>query len=173
MAKTEVILTHKIEGLGSESDVQTVAAGYARNYLFPRGLAIPVTSGNKRRLEALKKRRKVREVNEFSNAEELAASLKKMILIMEVKTGDDGKLFGSVTPQNIAEELEHQYDVHVDRKRIHINERIRGVGDYDIELHLHARVHSNLKVRVKSTNPVVIEKQEKESLKEKQAASSD
>src|SRR6185295_17226189 len=103
--KTEVILTSNIIGLGGESDQVKVAAGYARNFLFPQGLAIPVTQANKRRLESLKQRRGEREAHELNTMSELAKSLSKMTLAITVKTGEDGKMFGSVTSGTIADEL--------------------------------------------------------------------
>src|SRR4029078_3426035 len=97
MPKTEVILTSNIVGLGAESDHVKVAAGYARNYLFPQGLAIPVTAANKRRLEALRQKRAEREAHELNSMTELSKSMSKVVLIIRVKTGEDGKMFGSVT----------------------------------------------------------------------------
>src|ERR1700733_14628261 len=97
MAKTEVILIQNIVGLGGESDVVKVAAGDARNYLFPQGLAAPLSSANKGRIEALKQRRAEREAHEFNTMTELGKSISKLITVITVKTGDDGKLFGAVT----------------------------------------------------------------------------
>src|SRR5687768_9610756 len=97
MSKTEVILTHHIVGLGGESDQVKVAAGYARNYLFPQGLAVPVNGANKRRLEALRQRRAEREAKDLNTMTELGAALSKMTLTIKVKTGEDGKMFGSIT----------------------------------------------------------------------------
>src|SRR6266487_947065 len=114
MAKTEVILTHNVIGLGAESDQVKVAAGYARNYLFPQGLAIPLTAANKRRLEALRHRRAEREAHEFNTMSELARSLSRMTLILTAKTGEDGKMFGSITPGAIADELKHQFEIVID-----------------------------------------------------------
>ena len=108
MAKTEVILTHNVIGLGGESDQVKVAAGYARNFLFPQGLAIPLTSANKRRLEALKQRRAEREAHELNTMTDLAKSLSKLVCVLTVKTGEDGKMFGSITPGAIAEELKRK-----------------------------------------------------------------
>ena len=113
MAKVEVILTHPIIGLGAESDLVKVAAGYARNYLLPQHLAILPSEGNKRRLEALRKRRAEREAHELNAMTELAKSLGKMTLIISVKTGDDGKLFGSITNGTIADELKKQFHMSV------------------------------------------------------------
>ena len=97
MAKTEVILIHNLVGLGGESDQVKVAAGYARNYLLPQGLAIPVSAGNKRRLEALRRRRAEREAHEYNTRSELSKSITKFTCLVKVKTGEDGKMFGSVT----------------------------------------------------------------------------
>jgi large subunit ribosomal protein L9 len=154
MAKTEVILTHNIVGLGGESDNVRVAAGYARNYLYPQGLAVPVTSANKRQLEALKQRRAEREAHEFNTMTELAKGISKLICVIKVKTGEEGKLFGAVTAGMIADELKHQFDIALDKKKIKLEHAIRATGEVEIELNLHAEVKSTLKVRVESTTPV-------------------
>ncbi len=153
MPKTEVILTHNIVGLGAESDQVKVAAGYARNYLIPQGLAIPLTGANKRRLDALRQRRAEREAQELNNMTELSKSLAKMTLIVKVKTGEDGKMFGSVTPGTIADEMKHQFDVALDKKKIHLEAPIRTMGEFELELRLHPDVKSSLKVRVESSTP--------------------
>ena len=154
MPKTEVILTHNIVGLGGESDHVKVAAGYARNYLFPQGLAIPVTGANKRRLEVLRQRRAEREAHEFNTMSELAKSITKLTCLVKVKTGDDGKVFGSVTNGQIADELKHQFDIALDKKKIHVDHPIRTLGDHEIELRLHPEVKATLKVKVESTTPI-------------------
>ena len=154
MAKTEVILTHNIVGLGGESDQVKVAAGYARNYLIPQGLAIPVTAANKRRLEALRQRRGEREAHELTTMTELAKSLSKLTVVVKVKTGDDGKMFGSVTPGSIADEVKHQFDAVLDKKKIHLPHPIRTLGDHEVELRLHSGITTTLKVKVESTTPL-------------------
>ena len=154
MAKTEVILTHNIVGLGGESDQVKVAAGYARNYLFPQGFAIPVSGANKRRLEALKQRRAEREAHEFNTMTELAKGVSKLICVVKVKAGEDGKMFGSVTTGMIADELKHQFDITLDKKKIHLEHAIKTLGEHEVELRLHAEVKSTLKVRVESLTPV-------------------
>ena len=153
MAKTEVILTHNVVGLGGESDHVKVAAGYARNYLFPQGWAIPLTSANKRRLEVLRQRRAERESKELSTMSELGQALSKLTLVIKVKTGEDGKLFGSVTAGTIADELKHQFDAMVDKRKIHLNSPIKTAGEHEAELRLHPQVLTTLKVRIESTTP--------------------
>ena len=153
MAKMQVILTSNIVGLGAESDQVTVAAGYARNYLFPRGLAIPLTAANKRRLEVLRQRRAEREAQEYNTMCELARSLAKLVCVITVKTGEDGKLFGSVTNGTIADALKSQFDVALDKKQIHLEQPIKSLGEYEVELRLHPEVKGTLRVRVESSNP--------------------
>ena len=155
MPKTEVILTHNIVGLGAESDQVKVAAGYARNYLFPQHLAIPQTMANKRQIESLRQRRAEREAHEFNTMTELAKGVAKLICLIKVKAGEDGKMFGSVTAGVIADELKHQFDITLDKRKIHLEHPIRALGDHEIELHLHAEVKGTLKVRVESLTPVI------------------
>lgn len=157
MAKTDVILTHNIVGLGAESDQVKVAAGYARNYLFPQGLAIPLTQANKRRIESLRQRRAEREAHELNAMTELAKSVSKLICVVAVKTGDDGRLFGAVTNGMIADQLKTQFDITLDKKKIHLEKPIKGLGEHEVDLHLHPDVKSTLKVRVESNTPQTAE----------------
>jgi large subunit ribosomal protein L9 len=154
MPKTEVILTHNIVGLGGESDQVKVAAGYARNYLIPQGLAIPLTGANKRRIEVLKQRRAERETDELNHMNELSRSLSKLTAVVSVKTGEDGKMFGSVTTGAIADQLKTQFDVSLDKKKIHLEQPIRTLGEHEVELRLHHDVVTKLKVRVESSTPL-------------------
>ena len=154
MPKTEVILTHNVIGLGAESDNVKVAAGYARNYLFPQGLAIPLTSANKRQIEALQKRRVDREAKELHSMTELASTLNKLTLVLHVKTGEDGKMFGSVTAGTIADELRHQYDAQLDKRKIQLAHPIKALGEHEVPLHLHHDVDCTLKVRVECSTPL-------------------
>jgi large subunit ribosomal protein L9 len=156
MAKTEVILTHNIVGLGGESDQVKVAAGYARNYLFPQGLAIPVTQANKRRLESLRQRRAEREAHEFNTMNELSKSISKLIAVIKVKTGDDGKMFGAVTAGTIADQLKTQFDITLDKKKIHLEHPLKTLGEHEVELHLHTEVKTSMKVRIESENPLPV-----------------
>jgi large subunit ribosomal protein L9 len=154
MSKTEVILTSNIIGLGAESDHVKVAAGYARNYLFPQRLAVSLTQANKRRIESLKQHRSEREAHEFNTMSELAKGVAKLVCIVQVKTGDDGKMFGSVTTGMIADQLKQQFDISLDKRKVHIEHAIRALGEYDVELRLHQEVTATLKIRVESTTPL-------------------
>ena len=150
MAKTDVILITNVVGLGGETDQVSVAAGYARNYLIPQGLAIPMSQGNKRRLEVLRQRRAEREAHELNSMSELGKSMSKVTLTITVKTGDDGKMFGSVTSGTIADAMKTQLDVALDKKKIHLEKPIHTVGEHEVELRLHPEVRSTLKVLVNS-----------------------
>lgn len=152
--KTEVILTSNIVGLGGESDQVKVAAGYARNYLFPQRLAVPVTQANKRQLEALRQRRAEREAHEFNTMTELAKALAKLVCVLKVKAGEDGKMFGAVTAGMIADELKHQFDVSLEKRKIHLDQPIKSLGEYEVDLNLHADVKGKLKIRVESATPL-------------------
>jgi large subunit ribosomal protein L9 len=156
MAKTEVILIQNIVGLGGESDLVKVAAGYARNYLLPQGLAVPVTAANKRRIDALKQRRAEREAHEFNTMTELSKSISKLIAVLQVKTGDDGKMFGAVTAGMITDQLKTQFDIALDKRKIHLEHPIKTLGEHDVELRLHADVNATLKVRIESITPLAL-----------------
>src|SRR5277367_737290 len=151
MPKTSVILVQNIVGLGGESDLVKVAAGYARNYLFPQGLAVPLTATNKRRIEALRQRRSEREAHEFNAMTELSKSISKLIAVIAVKTGEDGKMFGTVTAGMVADQLKTQFDIVLDKKKIHLEHPIKTLGEHDLELRLHPEVKATLKLRVEST----------------------
>ena len=154
MAKTEVILIKNVVGLGGESDQVKVATGYARNYLLPQGLAIPQTQANKRRLEVLRQKRAEREAHELNSMSELGRSLSKVTITLLVKTGEDGKMFGSVTAGTIADALKTQLDVALDKKKIHLEKAIHSLGEFEVELRLHPEVKSSLKVVVNSNTPI-------------------
>jgi large subunit ribosomal protein L9 len=156
MPKTSVILIQNIVGLGGESDLVKVAAGYARNYLIPQGLAVPLTAANKRRIEALRQRRADREAHEFNTMSELAKSISKLIAVIAVKTGEDGKMFGTVTAGMVADQLKTQFDISLDKRKIHLEHPIKTLGEHDLELRLHPEVTATLKLRVESTTPEVI-----------------
>ena len=155
MAKTEVILTHNIVGLGGESDQVKVAAGYARNFLFPQRLAIPVSGANKRHLESLKQKRAERESHEYNAMTELSKSVSKLVCVIKVKAGEDGKMFGTVTSGMIADELKNQFEITLDKRKINLLAAIRTLGEQEVALNLHHDVKGTLKVRVESTTPVV------------------
>jgi len=156
MAKTEVILTHNIVGLGGESDQVKVAAGYARNFLFPQGFAIPLTSSNKRRIEALKQAPRRTRGARVQHHDRTFQGRRETDLRHQGQGGRRRKMFGSVTAGMIADELKHQFDITLDKRKIHLESPIKTLGEREVELHLHAEVKGALKIRVESLTPVIL-----------------
>src|SRR3954469_10126044 len=105
MASTEVLLIKPVDGLGGEGDQVKVRAGYARNFLLPRKIAVALNAANKKHVEALKKRRAGREQSELDVAQELGKKLEKTSLAFAVKTGEGGKMFGAITAQDVHDKL--------------------------------------------------------------------
>jgi len=154
MAHNEVLLIKPVEDLGAEGDQVKVRAGYARNYLLPRGIAVPLTRANRKQVEALKKRRAEREAQELSGAKEIAAKLEKVRVAFAVKTGEGGKMFGAVTANDIHEKLV-QAGVTVDKRRIQLHTPVKTLGQHTVKIKLHAEVAVELSFDVVSENPIV------------------
>lgn len=153
--QTEVILTSHVVSLGkSEGDMVAVAPGYARNYLLPQGLAIPNSKGNQRRITSLQVQKVEREATELQHMGELRDSLKSLKLVVKVKTGEGGKLFGSVTSGAICDELKNQFDVDLDKRKVVLDKAIKEIGEYDVPLNLHADIEAKLNVIVESETPI-------------------
>ncbi|HLX69144.1 MAG TPA: 50S ribosomal protein L9 [Verrucomicrobiae bacterium] len=111
-----------------------------------------LTPADKRRLEALKQRRAMREAHEFNTMSELAKALSKLVCVVKVKTGEGGRMFGAVTPAVIADALKVELDISIDKRKIHTPHPIRTFGDHDVELQLHPEVTAMLKVRIEPVN---------------------
>lgn len=141
----EIQLMADVEGLGVQGDVVRVKDGYARNYLLPKGLGAPVTEASRRRLQRLIRKRAEEQEMQLGQAREVAARLAEVSCTIPIKAGPDGKLFGSVTAQHIAEFLSAQ-GVNVDRRQILLAEPIRELGAFDVPVRLHAEVSVPLKV---------------------------
>ena len=148
----EVILKEDVNKLGHRGDVVKVAAGYGRNYLLPGKLAIEATPANKAVIEQMKASAVRKSASEKGGAEELAAKLNELVLTFERKTGDSDQLFGSVTSSDIAHELEKQ-GYKVDRRKIHLENPLRTVGEFHVPIKLHREVSAHLQVTIKSDAP--------------------
>jgi len=171
MAKTEVILTENVVGLGTESDKVEVAAGFARNFLLPQGRAIMAGAANTRYLEALQVKRVQREAQEEGDAKTLKESLDKLPpLVIKVKSGEAGKLFGSVTVGMICDGMKNQFDVELNKRKIGLEQPIRDLGDHEVELKLHSGITGLLKVKVESENPLPELEKESESSENRKTA---
>jgi large subunit ribosomal protein L9 len=153
MAYSEILLVKPVDGLGGEGDQVKVRAGYARNFLLPRKIAVPLTSSNRKQVEALRKRRAVREATELTGAQELAKQLEKVSLAFAVKTGEGGKMFGAITAADIHEKITAA-GVTLDRKRIHLHTPVKTLGQHSVKVKLHAEVTVELNFDVVSENPI-------------------
>jgi len=153
MAHSEVLLVKPVEGLGGEGDQVKVRAGYARNFLLPRKVAVPVTSANRKHVEALKKRRGEREATELNGANELAGKLEKTSLAFAVTTGEGGKMFGAITVNDLHDKLVAA-GFTIDKKRIHLHTPVKTLGKHTVKIKLHADVSVELPFDVVSENPI-------------------
>jgi len=160
MAHSEVLLIKPVEGLGGEGDQVKVRAGYARNYLLPRKVAVPVTTANRKQVEALKKRRAEREVQELNGAQELARKLEKASLAFAVTTGEGGKMFGSVTAADIHDKLAAA-GFEIDRRKILLHTPVKMLGKHTVKVKLHADVTVELPFDIVSENPIEPSAEEK------------
>lgn len=154
MAHTEVLLIKPVEGLGAEGDQVKVRAGYARNFILPRKIGVPVTQGNRRQIEALKARRAQREATELSEAEALARKLEKANIAFAVKTGEGGKMFGAVTAADLHAKLV-EAGIEVEKKRVHLTPPVKTLGKHTANIKLHAEVSVELTFDVVSENPII------------------
>jgi large subunit ribosomal protein L9 len=148
----EVILKEDVNKLGHRGDVVKVAAGYGRNYLLPGKLAMEATPANKVVIDQMKASAIRKSASEKGGAEELAAKLNEVVLTFERKTGENEHLFGSVTSQDIAHELEAQ-GYKVDRRKIHLENPLRTVGEFHVPIKLHREVSAHVQVNIKSDAP--------------------
>jgi large subunit ribosomal protein L9 len=153
MANQSVLLLKPLEHLGAEGEEVNVRAGYARNFLIPKKLAVPLTQSNRRYIEALNQRRVEREREELAGAERLAAQIKKSSIAIAVKTGEGGKMFGSVTIPNILERLQEE-GIELDRKQVHTDGPIKELGRHQVTVKLHADVQVTMNIEVVSENPI-------------------
>ncbi len=143
----EIILREDVAHLGKAGEVVAVKDGYARNYLLPRGLAYPATTGNKKRIEVERQRHAARLATQRGDAEELAQRLAAVSLTFTVKTGEGDKLFGSITAQDIAQQLKEQ-GFDLDKRRVALEEPIKMIGIYKVPIRLDASVQAEIRVWV-------------------------
>lgn len=144
----KVILKADVKGVGKKGEMINASDGYARNYLFPRELAMEASEGNIKTLEHQKAKEVKRKSEELSNAKEFAKKIDELGVTIKVKTGDNGKLFGSITSKDIAEEVKKQHGVDIDKKKIILEDAIKITGTYDIDVKVYPEVHGKLKVTI-------------------------
>jgi large subunit ribosomal protein L9 len=144
----KVILLDNIKGVGKKDEIINASDGYARNFLFPKKLAVEANNENISKLKAKKQSEQYKKDVNKENAEKIAKKLDDITLTIKVKAGENGKIFGGVTSKEISEELKKQYKIDIDKKKIILNENIKNLGSFDISMKLFEGVTGKLKVKV-------------------------
>jgi len=160
MATKEILLLKPVDGLGGEGDQVKVRAGYARNFLLPRGFATPMTLANRNHVDALRRRRAEREASELNGAQELAKKLAKLSIAFAVKTGEGGKMFGAITAADVHQKIT-EAGIDLDRKKIHLYNPVKTLGKHEVKVKLHQEVSVEVSFDVVSEN--IIEETEGET----------
>ncbi len=144
----KVILQKDVKNLGKKGEIVEVAEGYGRNFLLPRGLAVEATAGNLRQVEQQKKVEAARSARELKEAQADAAKLEGKTITIRAKVGGAGKLFGSITSQEVADQIKEQLAVDIDKRKIDLKEPIKSLGSYSVTARIHPEVHATFKVEV-------------------------
>lgn len=144
----KVILLDNIKGVGKKDEVINASDGYARNFLFPKKLAVEANAENMSKLKNKQDSAKHKKDVEKENAEEIAKKLKDITLTIKVKSGENGRIFGGVTSKEISENLKQQYKIEIDKKKIVLNETIKNIGVFNISIKIFEGVVGNLKINV-------------------------
>ncbi|HAE53665.1 MAG TPA: 50S ribosomal protein L9 [Acidimicrobiaceae bacterium] len=146
----KVILRSNVEGVGYTGDVVEVANGYAQNFLMPKGLAMRATDGAVSQAAAMKRSRDLQDLKQREVAEEAAQRLEAVSISIEARVGQDDQLYGSVTTSDIAEAVQAQTGIELDRRNMSLEEPIRQVGTHQVEMRLHPEVRAQLTIEVAS-----------------------
>ena len=144
----QLVLRTDVHGLGKKGDVVSVADGYARNFLIPKGHAIKATPGGQAQADAMRRSRDVKDARDREGAEAVARRLVPLVIRIPAKAGREGRLFGSVTAADVAEAVTVQSGVELDRRKLHIEEPIKALGSHEVPVKLHADVEFRLNVEV-------------------------
>ena len=145
----KVILLKDVKGTGKKNEVKEVSDGYARNYLLPKKLAVPADNTNMKELNEKNKSKELKAQKEYEEAVELGDKMKEMNIEIYSKAGEGGRLFGSITAKEIAEQLKKQKGIAVDKRKILLNEPIRVLGSRFVEIKIHQKVVTKIRVDVK------------------------
>ncbi|MFC7786513.1 MULTISPECIES: 50S ribosomal protein L9 [unclassified Rossellomorea] len=144
----KVIFLKDVKGKGKKGEVKNVADGYAHNFLLKKGLAVEATNANMGQLEGQKKKEKQLAQEELEEAKKLKATLEEITVEMKAKSGEGGRLFGSITSKQIADALKKSHDIKIDKRKIEMNDAIRSLGYTNVPVKLHTDVSATLKVHV-------------------------
>jgi large subunit ribosomal protein L9 len=146
----KLILTQEVSGLGAPGDVVDVAAGFGRNYLIPRGFAIHWTRGAEKQVDLIKRARSVREIRTLEDAQAAASQLQKLRVRIKVRAGENGRLFGSVGPADIAAAVKSAGGPELDRRRIEVPDPIKTTGSHSVKVRLHPEVSAAVAIEVQA-----------------------
>ena len=146
----KVILKQDVKGLGKKDDLVNVSDGYARNFLCPRGMAVEANESNLNIVKTRKEAEKTKRDRELAHARQLAEKLRDVEVVIRAKTGESGKLFGSITSKDISDKLKDDFKLDIDRKKIVMPDTIKSTGSYEVDVKLYPEVSSRLKVRIES-----------------------
>jgi len=155
MGHTKVLLREDVDDLGARGEIVRVRAGYARNYLLPRKLAVEASAGNVKGIEQERAALLKKEAKERATAEAQSQQIGSIVLEFKRKAGEQGALYGSVTSMDIAEAL-HERGYEIDRHRIHLREPLKRLGDYSVPVRLHREVTLELQVKVVPEGEVIV-----------------
>jgi len=155
MAHTKVLLREDVDDLGARGEIVRVRAGYARNYLLPRNLAVEASTGNVKGIEAERAALLKKEAKERSTAEAQSQQMSSLVLEFKRKSGEQGALYGSVTSMDVAEALKEK-GYEIDRHRIHLREPLKRLGEYSVPVRLHREVTIDLQVKVQPEGEVIV-----------------
>ena len=146
----KVILLKDVKNQGKKDEIINVSDGYARNFLFPQKLAVEATNGASKEIERKRAAEQAREAERRAAAEKTAAFLRGKVITVAVRCGEKGRLYGAVTGQEVADALEKQQGVTVDKRKIELKESIRQVGDYEVEVKVYPEITAKMKLKVVS-----------------------
>ena len=144
----KVILLENVKGVGKKDEIINANDGYARNFLLPKKLAVEANNQNLAKLKSKQESNVHKKMTEKQEAEDLAKKLEKIILKIQVKAGENGKIFGGVTAKEIAEQLQKQHNFKVDKKKIDLKETIKQTGVFNVDLKLYEGVNAKLKIHI-------------------------
>lgn len=144
----KVILLEDVKNIGKKGEVINAKDGYARNFLFPKNLAIEATQSNMKNLENAKKVQEEKEREIYEQAKKLQEELMKVTIVIKSKTGENGRLFGSITTKEIAEVLESEKGISIDKRKLELEDVIKSVGEYSVKVKLHPKVVAKMNVIV-------------------------
>ena len=144
----KVILKSDIKGVGKKDQIISANDGYARNYLFPKNLAVPADKENMAKLNSKQKANEYKRGVELEEAKKLADKISTLTLNIAIKAGENGKIFGSVTSKEISENLKSKYKIEVDKKKIELKEPIKTLGIFNVSIKLYEGVTAKLKVEI-------------------------